>query len=374
MQLYRPTYAEINLANISYNVKQFRRFLSPASRLMAVVKANGYGHGAVEVARTALAAGADWLSVALVEEGIQLRQAGLAAPILLLGATPPESYSALFQYRLTPGVVNSQTLDGLEREAIRQRKRIGIHVKVDTGMGRLGGVGEEGLALAQRAVNSQWLDLQGIFTHFAAADAADIDYTYRQLDKFNSLVETIKGEKQEIIAHCANSAATIRLPETHMDMVRIGISLYGYYPSSHVQKRIKLRPAMSFITQIAHVKNVPKGTPISYGCTFVTSRASRIATLPVGYADGYWRLLSGQGAILVRGQRVPLVGRVCMDYCMADVTDVGEVEIGDPVVLYGRQGEKEITVDEVANWVGTINYEVTCAVSSRVPRIYKHET
>lgn len=374
MNFFRPTYAEINLANISYNVHQFRRHVNPSARLMAVVKADGYGHGAVEVARAALAAGADWLSVALVEEGIRLRQAGLAAPILILGVVPRESYSALFQYRLTPGVVNRQTLEGLEQEAIRQRKRIGVHAKIDTGMGRLGGVGEEGLVLARRIIRSSWLDLQGVYTHFAAADTADKGFTYSQLDKFNSLVETIKEEKQEIIAHCANSAAAIQVPEAHMDMVRIGISLYGYYPSPDVPHLVRLRPAMTFITQVAHIKEVPKGTPISYGCTFVTSRPSRIATLPVGYADGYWRLLSGKGQVLVQGQKAPLVGRVCMDYSMADITDIDGVEIGEQVVLYGCQGEQEISVDEVAQLVGTINYEITCAVSARVPRIYKYET
>ncbi len=371
MNYFRPTFAEINLENIKHNTRQFRHHIKPSARMMAVVKANGYGHGAVEVARASLAAGADWLSVALVEEGMQLRQAGIAAPILLLGALPPSSLSAVFQYRLTPGVVDYGTFVGLENEAIRQRKRIGVHVKLDTGMGRLGGRGQDGANLARAVAASEWLDLQGVYTHFASADHEAGDFTHAQLQQFSSLVETIKKYKKEIIAHCANSAAAITLPEAHMDMVRVGISLYGYYPAPHMQTLIDLQPALSFRTQVVQLKEVPKGTSISYGNTFVTRRDSKIATLPVGYADGYWRLLSNRGSVLVKGQRAPLAGRVCMDYIMADVTDIKDVEVGDQVVLYGRQGDQEISVDEIASLVGTITYEVTCAVSSRVPRVYR---
>ncbi len=371
MHYFRPTFAEVNLENIKHNLKQFRRHVQPSARLMAVVKANGYGHGAVEAARTSLAAGADWLSVALVEEGIQLRQSGIAAPILLLGALSPNSLSAVFQYRLTPGIVDYATFAGLENEAIRQRKRIGVHVKLDTGMGRLGTRSEKGLELVRAVMESSWLDLQGIYTHFAAADEDKGDFTAVQFKQFALVVESIKSEKQDVIAHCANSAAAIAFPETHMDMVRIGISLYGYYPADHMRSLIDLQPALSFYTRVAQLKEVPAGTPISYGRTFVTKRHSKIATLPVGYADGYWRLLSNRGAVLVRGKRAPLAGRVCMDYIMADVTGIEDVAVGDQVVLYGRQGDEEISVDEIASLAGTINYEVTCALSARVPRVYR---
>lgn len=373
MQRFRPTWAEINLANIAYNVKGFRRHIPQPTRLMAVVKAEAYGHGAVEVGRAALAAGADWLAVALVEEGIRLRQAGLAAPVLILGYLPPESLSAVIQYHLTPGITDLATLAMLEDEARRQRRKVGVHIKVDTGMGRLGPQGPGGLDLIQRVLTSSHLELEGVFTHFASADEEDKSFALAQLDKFNSLVERIKKEKPQVIAHCANSAAALEIPEAYFDMVRIGISLYGLYPSSAVKKLVDLRPAMSLYTSVAFVKEVPEGTPISYGSTFVTSRPSRIATLPLGYADGYMRLLSNKAQVLIRGLRVPLVGRICMDYCMVDITDLPEVAPGEPVVLFGRQGNEQISVDEIAELVGTINYEVVCAVSARVPRYYKYQ-
>lgn len=374
MHRYRPTWAEINLANITHNIKAFRSHIPKPTRLMAVVKAEGYGHGAVEVGRAALAAGADWLSVALVEEGIRLRQAGLAAPILILGYLPPDAMSAVFQYHLTPGIVDLPTAAMLEDEARRQRRKIGVHVKLDTGMGRLGPRDADGLDLVQRVTSSTHLELEGVYTHFAAADEDDKGFTLAQLDKFKSLVETIKKDKPRVIAHCANSAASIEVPESYMDMVRIGISLYGLYPSAQVKKKlVDLRPAMSLHTNVAFVKDVPEGTPISYGRTHVTSRSSRIATLPVGYADGYMRLLSGKAHVLIRGERVPLLGRVCMDYMMADITNLPGVKAGEPVVLFGTQGNQQISVDELAELTGTINYEVVCAVSGRVPRYYKHQ-
>lgn len=356
---YRPTWAEINLANIAHNVREFRRHIPQPTRLMAVVKADGYGHGAVEVARAALAAGAEWLAVALVEEGIRLRQAGLAAPILILGYLPPESLGAVIQYHLTPGIVDLNTLALLDDEAMRQRRKVGVHVKLDTGMGRLGPRDAAGLELVNRVLQSTHLELEGLYTHFAAADEEDKSYTQIQLDKFKSIVETIKKDKPQVIAHCANSAAAIEIPEAQFDMVRIGISLYGLYPSAQVKRLLDLRPAMTLHTSISFVKEVPQGTPISYGCTFVTSRPSRIATLPLGYADGYMRTLSGRAQVLVRGQRVPQVGRICMDYCMVDITDLPEVGPGEPVVIFGRQGDEQILADELAALTGTINYEVT---------------
>lgn len=373
MHRYRPTWAEINLVNISHNIKAFRAHIPEPTRLMAVVKAEGYGHGAVEVGRAALAAGADWLSVALVEEGIRLRQAGLAAPILILGYLPPDAMNAVFQYHLTPGIVDLSTAAMLEDEARRQRRKIGVHVKLDTGMGRLGPRDAAGLDLVRRVTSSTHLELEGVYTHFAAADEEDKGFTLAQLDKFKSLVETIKKDKPRVIAHCANSAASIEVPDSYMDMVRIGISLYGLYPSAQVKRLVDLRPAMSLHTNVAYVKDVPEGTPISYGRTHVTSRPSRIATLPVGYADGYMRLLSGKAHVLIRGERVPLLGRVCMDYMMADITDLPGVEAGEPVVLFGNQGGQQISVDELAEIAGTINYEVVCAVSGRVPRYYQHQ-
>lgn len=373
MHRYRPTWAEINLANISHNVRALRQHVSPPARLMAVVKADGYGHGSVQVARAALAAGAEWLAVALVEEGICLRQAGLAAPILILGYLPPESLSAVIQYHLTPGIVDSTTLALMEDEARRQRRKVGIHIKLDTGMGRLGPRNSLGLDLIRQAMEATHLELEGVYTHFAAADHVDKSFTLKQLDKFKSIVETIKRDKPQVIAHCANSAAAIEVPQAQLDMVRIGISLYGMFPSPQVKHLVNLRPAMTFCTKVSFVKEVPQGTPISYGLTFVTSRPSRIATLPLGYADGYMRTLSGKGQVLIQGQRVPQVGQICMDYCMVDVTDLPSVDCGEQVVIFGTQGDEQIPADELANLAGTINYEIVCAVSARVPRYYKYQ-
>lgn len=373
MQGYRPTWAEINLGNLTHNVKAFRQHIPQPTRLMAVVKADGYGHGDAEVARAALAAGADWLAVALVEEGIRLRQAGLAAPILILGYLPPESLSAVIQYRLTPAITDISTLLLMEDEARRQRRKVGIHLKVDTGMGRLGPRDTGGLDLAKRTLTSSHLELEGVFTHFATADDEDKGYTNAQLDKFKRLVETIKKEKPQVIAHCANSAAAIEIPQAYFDMVRIGISLYGLYPSGQVKKLIPLKPVMSLHTSIAFVKEVPAGTAISYGRTFVTSCPSRIATLPLGYADGLFRTLSGKAEFLIQGRRVPQIGRICMDYTMADITDLPEAEVGEPVVVFGSQGQEHISADELAQLTGTISYEILCAVSARVPRYYKYQ-
>lgn len=370
MHEFRPTRAEVNLSNVAYNIQSFRHHIPSPTRLMAVVKAEGYGHGAAEVARAALAAGADWLAVALVEEGIRLRQEGLAAPILILGYLPPEAMPATIHYRLTPAITDLSTFHLFESEARRQRRKVGIHLKVDTGMGRLGPEIEGSHDLLGRALSSPYLELEGVFTHFASADEEDKAFTYGQLDKFKQIVDTIRKDKPQIIAHCANSAAAIEVPESYLDMVRIGISLYGYYPSAQVKPLLSLKPVMSLHTAIAFIKEVPRGTPISYGRTFVTTTASRIATLPIGYADGLMRTLSGKTHFLIQGVRVPQVGRICMDYCMADVTALPEVTVGEPVVILGSQGQETISADELANLAGTISYEVLCAISARVPRHY----
>lgn len=368
---YRPTWAEINLSNLTYNVKQFRRHIPRPTRLLAVVKADAYGHGAPEIGRAALAAGADWLAVALVEEGICLRQEGLAAPILVLGYLPPEAMASIIHYRLTPGITDLATLEILEDEARRRRRKVGVHLKVDTGMGRLGQSVEGSLSLFRRILASSQLELEGVFSHFASADESDKSFTYRQLDNFKRIVDTIKKEKPRVVAHCANSAAALEMPESYFDMVRIGISLYGLYPSESVKRLIPLKPVMSLHTRVAFIKEVAPGTAIGYGSAFVTARPSRIATLPYGYADGYLRSLSGKPSLLIQGRRVPQVGRICMDYCMADVTDLPEVAVGEPVVVFGSQGQEHISADELGLLAGTNSYEIFCSVSARVPRHYQ---
>jgi alanine racemase len=341
---------------------------------MAVVKANGYGHGAVEVSRIVLANGADWLGVARLDEGLTLREAGIKAPILILGYLPPEQSAAVVRSSLSQAVYTREMALALAEAASAEGSRARVHLKIDTGMGRIGwvagpGAAREILTLAR----NRHLEVEGIFTHFAAADLADKAYTKDQLAKFTTLIEELRRNGLEIpIKHAANSAALMEMPETHLDLVRAGIIIYGLYPSDEVDhSRIKLRPVMSLKAKVAYVKEVPAGFKVSYGCTYNTEKNTVIATLPLGYADGYSRLLSSKGCALLHGRRAPVIGRVCMDQIMVDVGHIPGTAVGDEAVLVGRQGEQEITADEIAGLLGTINYEVVCMVSHRVPRVYK---
>jgi alanine racemase len=369
-----PVWAEIDLDALAGNISEARRLTSPTAKIMAVVKANGYGHGAVEVSRTVLAGGADWLGVARLDEGLTLREAGIGAPILILGYLPPEQSADLVRSSLSQAVYTSDMALALAAAASAEGTRAKVHLKIDTGMGRIGWVAGPGavreiLILAR----NRHLEIEGIFTHFASADLADKGYTKEQLAKFTGLIEELRRNGLEIpIKHAANSAALMEMPETHLDMVRAGIILYGLYPSEEVDRsRIKLRPVMSLKAKVAFVKKVPAGFKVSYGCTYTTENETVIATLPLGYADGYSRLLSSKGCALLHGRLAPVVGRVCMDQIMVDVGHIPGIAAGDEAVLIGRQGDQEITADEIAGLLGTINYEVVCMVSHRVPRVYK---
>ena len=369
-----PVWAEIGLDALASNISEIRKITNPMSKIMAVVKANGYGHGAVEVSRTVLAGGADWLGVARLDEGLTLREAGIEAPILILGYLPPEQSADVVRNRLSQAVYTSEMALALAEAAAAQGTRAKVHFKIDTGMGRIGwvacaGAVREILILARH----RHLEVEGIFTHFAAADLADKAYTKEQLAKFNMLIEELRRNGLEIpIRHAANSAALMEMPETHLDLVRAGIITYGLYPSDEVDhSRIKLRPVMSLKAKVAFVKEVPAGFKVSYGCTYSTEKNTVIATLPLGYADGYSRLLSSKGCALLHGRRAPVIGRVCMDQIMVDVGHIPGTAAGDEAVLIGRQGDQEITTDEIAGLLGTINYEVVCMVSHRVPRVYK---
>ena len=368
-----PVWAEIDLAAIAHNVREIRRVTNPPAKVMAVVKANGYGHGAVEVGRTALDNGAEWLGVARVTEAVALREAGIGAPILILGYIPPEQSGEVVRHRISQAVYTRDMALALSEAAGREGVRARVHVKVDTGMGRIGwiaGPGAAGEILSLASMPN--IEIEGIFTHFAAADSADKKYSRRQFERFVEIIELLRRKGLEFpIKHAANSAALMELPETHLDMVRTGIAVYGLYPSDEVDRGIvALRPAMTLKARVAYVKEVPAGFKISYGCTHTTTGPTVIATLPLGYADGYSRLLSSRGEALLRGCRAPVVGRVCMDQVMVDVGHIPGVREGDEAVLIGRQGGEEIPADEVAAKLGTINYEVTCMVSYRVPRVY----
>lgn len=378
-------WAEVDLNAYAHNIKELRRITHPDARLMAVVKANGYGHGATEVARKALQSGAEWLGVARINEAIQLRTEGFAAPILIFGYTPPDLADKLIEFDLTQTVYSYSTAEILSSKAQSRDKTIRIHIKLDSGMGRLGLLP---LALMSpttshdpksdpvREIESitklPGLETEGIYTHFATADSADKSYANKQLDIFLDVLNRLRRAGLDFpIKHAANSSALIDLPESHLDLVRPGIATYGLYPSDEVnKKRVTLKPVMALKSKIIHLKQVPAGFNVSYGITYQTEKPTIIATVPVGYADGFNRLLSSCGHMLVHGKRVPIIGRVCMDLTMLDVGDITQATLEDEIVIFGQQGDESITVDDIASRLNTINYEVVSTVMERVPRIY----
>jgi alanine racemase len=370
---YRSTWAEVSLDAIAHNVRQFKSTLGSSSYFMAVVKGDAYGHGAIPVAKAALEAGSDYLGVALLDEALQLRRAGINTPIMVLGYTPPYAVEKAIMNDITMTVFSDEVLEELISCSNRLQKLVKVHIKVETGMNRVGVEQKEELKVMAKTIQqAHFLSLEGIFTHFADADNKDKKYTFFQHRRFIELIEYLKNEGIHIpIKHCCNSAGTIDLPEMHMDMVRVGISLYGLAPSADVQfKRLRLLPAMSFKTKVSFIKTLKAGQSISYGCTYQTEKDSLIATLPVGYADGFYRGRSNVGFVMIRGKRVPIVGRICMDQTMMDVSSIPDLRIGEEVVLFGRSEEGELPVDEIATEMNTINYEVVCQLGKRVPRIY----
>ena len=363
------TWTEIRLDNLEHNY-QVLRACAPQSKFLGVVKANAYGHGAEEVAHKLQQLGADYLAVACLNEAIELRQSGITMPILILGATPAEFAPQVVEHDLTQAVFTPELAQALSKAAVAQGKRAKIHVKLDTGMSRLGILAHDP-AQAARQVEAlcalEGLEAEGIFTHFANADG-DEAYTMAQFTRFLDLLDRLKEVGVAFpIRHCAASAAVLNYPCTHLDMVRPGIALYGHYPAAGMEHTCPLEPVMTLKTRAAAVRSLPAGTPVSYGCTHVLERDSRLAVLPVGYADGFFRLFSDRLEVEIRGQRAPLVGRVCMDMCMVDVTDLPEVLPGDEVILYGDQ----VPVERGADLAGTIQYELLCDVSPRVLRVYR---
>lgn len=371
----RPTHAIVDLGAVAHNTRTLKDHMGPRVHLMAVVKADGYGHGAVPVAKTAISSGAEWLGVALVEEGVKLRRAGIGIPILVLGSTIPKAAEQVLRSHLTVSVFTWEVALAINQAAEACGRRAAIHVKVDTGMGRLGLNPRDVYPFVEKVGRLKNLFIEGIFSHFASADEAGKAFSLQQLSEFRSVTRYLEARKVRIpLYHMANSAGTIDLRDSHLDMVRPGISIYGLYPSQEVNHSLGLVPAMDLTTQIVFLRELPKGTSISYGRTFVTRRKSRIAILPIGYGDGYPRLLSNRGEVLVRGKRAPVVGRICMDMTMVDVTDIPQARVGDEVVLFGRQSGNEITVDEIAQKAQTINYEITCDITKRVPRRYRRSS
>ncbi len=367
----RPVWAEVNLAHIRHNVKSLYSLLAGKS-LLAVVKANAYGHGAGQVARTALSAGATWLGVASPEEGISLRQLGIAAPILVLGAFFPGQEQAFFDYDLTATVATEEAAATLSHLAAQGRP-LSVHLKVDTGMGRLGWLAP-GVVAAARTLVDSGVRIDGLYTHLATADAANLEFAHRQLARFHQVRQDLAaaGVRPRWL-HAGNGAALFRLPMDEFNLVRPGLTMYGMYPSPYVPRRVELRPALTWRAQAVAVRRLPAGSPISYGCTYTTSCETNIVTLPLGYADGYSRRLSNKAQVLLGGSRFPVVGNITMDQCLVDVGDY-PARVGEEVVLLGSQGEETITADELAAILGTINYEVVCMIGARVPRVYVEES
>ena len=364
----RSAWAEIDLGAIAHNIRQIRRKTAKDAKVCAVVKADAYGHGAIAVAQTAIQAGADRLAVAIVNEAVELRKAGFRVPILVLGHTPACQAVLVAENDITQTIFSIDSAQALSAAATMLGKSIKVHIKIDTGMGRIGIRPEDAGAFAVAVNRLPGIEIEGVFSHFASSDSQDKSFTYEQYSRFMDAMKYIEGKDIKIpIRHIANSAAILDLPDMHLDMVRAGIIIYGLWPSDEVDHQVELIPAMKFKTQVGFVKEVSPQVSISYGRTYFTNKPSLIATLPIGYADGWSRLLANKATVLVRGQQAPLVGRVCMDQCMIDVTDIPGVGPGDEVLLFGG---KDLPVEKIADYMGTINYEIICMVGKRVPRFY----
>ncbi|GGJ55230.1 alanine racemase [Virgibacillus salexigens] len=367
---YRDTWAEVSLDALHHNVIAFRRHIGNQTKLMAVVKADGYGHGALEVANEAMAAGADYLAVALLDEAIQLREAGIDFPILVLGYTRADGVRTAIENHITLTVFTEEAATKVKMEAETLQKTARVHLKIETGMNRIGVTSKEEALQVAEAATSDYVMLEGAFTHFADADNTDPTYTEKQFHQFRKVVSFLKQHRHIPIIHCCNTAGTIAYPDMHLDMVRVGIGLYGLYPEEHLKDIINLTQAMSFKTKPIHIKTLAADERISYGLTYQTSRESIIATIPVGYADGLSRLLSNHGNVTVHGKRAPIVGRICMDQSMMDITDIEDVGLGDVVTIFGEPSEGYAAMEEVAALMGTIHYETACLIGKRVPRVY----
>ncbi len=365
------TWCDISLDNLQYNIQQIKGKLNDNVKLCGIVKANAYGHGVEEIASNLVQQGVDYLAVAFIDEAIELRNYGFDQPVLILGNTPADTAEQVVEYNITASVYNAETARVLSAEAVKQRKTAKIHIKVDTGMSRIGFVYNkqsiEEILLVSKLPN---IEIEGIFTHFACSDMEDEAITIRQFDRFMDIVSQLEQQGLDIpIKHCCNSAAIIKYPYMHLDMVRAGIILYGMYPSD-IEYDIDLKPLMNFKTSVINIKTVQPGEAISYGATYTVKEEMKVATIAVGYADGYSRLLSNCGRVLVNGQFANILGRICMDQCMIDVTNVHNISIGDEVILFGADENENLPIEELAVKLGTINYEIPCVINNRVPRCY----
>lgn len=367
----RPTWVEVSLDALEHNIEQFRQAIPDGMKVMAVLKADAYGHGAVKIAQHAESFGVDYFAVAFLDEAIELRNANITSPILVLGYTPPECVELASRYDISLTVYTTDVLDACCRLPVERPLR--VHVKLDTGMGRLGiHKREDAISYIKYALGIPQIQVEALYTHFACADETDKSYTYEQHQKFSQIVDYFESRGVQFpLNHTGNSATAIEFPELSYQMIRLGVSMYGLYPSAEVNReKIKLRPMLSLKTKVVMVKTVEPDSGISYGATYRTKGYETIATLPIGYADGFTRMLSGRVFALCHGRKVPVVGRICMDQCMINVTELNGVKIGDEVVLIGQQQDQTILADDLAETLDTINYEIVCMMSHRIPRVY----
>lgn len=369
---YERVIAEINLDNIAYNMTNIREKVNKKTKIMAVVKADAYGHGAVEVAKTALYNGADWLGVAIIDEAIELRKNNIFEPILILGHTIEHKLLQVIKYDITQTVFSFEMAKKLSDEALKIKKSVDIHIKIDTGMSRLGFLPtDESIDEILAIKNLPYINITGIFTHFATADMKDKTFTKEQFEKYMWVIKKLEEKGiNNIIKHISNSGAILDIDEYSLDMVRAGIILYGMYPSNQVLKSVKLKPAMSLKTHISFIKEIEPDVSVSYCRTYFTNKKTKIATIPVGYADGYARILSNRARVLINGEYANIIGNICMDQFMIDITNIQNVKQGDIVTLMGEDNNNHITAEELANLQNTINYEIVCNIGKRIPRVY----
>ena len=372
MKEFFRVHADVHLDRICNNIKRTREIVKKDAKIMAIVKADAYGHGAIPVSKV-LDPLVDAYGVAMIEEAVELREAGIDKPILILGFTPKPYMEQLVKYDVTSAVFTLEMAQWLSKEAVAQNRTAKLHIKLDTGMSRIGfALTQENISVIQEIAQLPNIEITGCFTHFATADEKDLTFTKEQMRRYVDYVERLEQAGVHIpVKHISNSAGIMMMPEANMDMVRSGISTYGLYPSPEVDfSRLFLEPAMELKTYISYVKELEAGVGISYGCTYHTSRRTKVATIPVGYADGYPRALSSKGYVLIHGQKAPILGRVCMDQFMVDVTEISDVKMGDEVTLMGRDGEAFLSVEELADMSYSFNYEFVCDVGKRVPRCY----
>ncbi len=365
------TWCTVSVDNLTYNVNQIKKHISKGTKLCAVIKADAYGHGAYHIATELLKQGFEYLAVAFIDEAIDIRNNGINAPILILGNTPIDTVDQLIEYNVTATVYDFKTAKAISEEAKKHETTAKIHIKIDTGMSRLGFLpNSESIKKIVEISKLPNIEIEGIFTHFACADESDDTLTEKQYKKFCMVIDELESSGVSIpIKHCCNSAGIVKYPNMHLDMVRAGIILYGLYPSN-ADFDIDLKPVMQFKTKVINVKTLKAGETVSYGATYTLQKDTKIATIAVGYADGYSRLLSNRGRVLVNGQFANILGRICMDQCMIDVTNVNNISIGDDVVLFGTDKNAELPIEELAEKIGTINYELLCVINKRVPRCY----